>query len=108
MTREAKHRECLEKAVDAMAEMPAGRLVAPSVGIGWPESPHEVIVGFDDQGNVVVNDPASHLIKSDDAVRTTYDREQFENTWIPHSGGIAYVIRPAGSPLPPRMPEANW
>ena len=29
-----------------------------------------VVVGFDQDGDVVVNDPASHLIKSNDAVRT--------------------------------------
>jgi hypothetical protein len=78
-------------------------------GAGYGTNGHlMVIVGFDDNGDVVVNDPASHLIKSNGAVRTTYDREQFENTWIPHSGGIAYVIRPAGTPLPDRLAEPNW
>ena len=78
-------------------------------GAGYGTNGHlMVIVGFDDQGNVIVNDPASHLIRSDDAVRTTYDREHFENTWIPHSGGIVYVIHPAGVPLPTRTAEANW
>jgi hypothetical protein len=78
-------------------------------GAGYGTNGHlMVIVGFDDNGDVVVNDPASHLVKSNGAVRTTYDREQFENTWIPHSGGIAYVIRPAGTPLPDRLAEPNW
>ncbi|MGA9343917.1 MAG: C39 family peptidase [Nocardioidaceae bacterium] len=78
-------------------------------GAGYGTNGHlMVIVGFDDHGDVIVNDPASHLVKSNDAVRTTYDREQFENTWIPHSGGIAYVIRPADVPLPSRTGEANW
>jgi hypothetical protein len=78
-------------------------------GAGYGTNGHlMVIVGFDEDGNVVVNDPASHLVKSNETVRTTYDREQFENTWIPHSGGIAYVIRPAGHALPDRTAEPNW
>jgi hypothetical protein len=67
-----------------------------------------VIVGFDAAGNVVVNDPASHLIASNDEVRTTYDRASFENAWVPHSGGLVYVIHPEGMPLPPVGPQANW
>jgi hypothetical protein len=67
-----------------------------------------VVVGFDQNGDVVVNDPASHLIASNDEVRTTYDREQFENVWVGHSGGVAYVIHPESAPLPPAPAEANW
>jgi len=67
-----------------------------------------VIVGFTADGDVVVNDPASHLTASNDEVRTVYDRAQFENVWIPRSGGIAYVIHPASVPLPTAPAEANW
>jgi len=78
-------------------------------GAGYGTNGHlMVIVGFDDSGDVVVNDPASHLIPSNDEVRFTYDRGQFENAWIPHSGGVAYVIHPPTVPLPPRPAEANW
>jgi hypothetical protein len=78
-------------------------------GAGYGTNGHlMVIVGFAENGDVVVNDPASHLIPSNDQVRTTYDREQFENTWIPHSGGVAYVIHPASTPLPDAPAEANW
>jgi hypothetical protein len=78
-------------------------------GAGYGTNGHlMVIVGFDKDGNVVVNDPASHLIPSNDQVRTTYDRQQFENTWVPHSGGVVYVIHPASVPLPPAPAEANW
>jgi hypothetical protein len=78
-------------------------------GAGYGTNGHlMVIVGFTKDGDVVVNDPASHLIRSDDAVRTVYDREQFENTWIPHSGGVVYVIHPANKALPRTTPEANW
>ncbi|TCO33282.1 peptidase C39-like protein [Kribbella steppae] len=78
-------------------------------GAGYGTNGHlMVIVGFDPAGNVVVNDPASHLIPSNDEVRTTYDRAAFENAWVPHSGGLVYVIHPAGMPLPPVGPQANW
>jgi hypothetical protein len=78
-------------------------------GAGYGTNGHlMVIVGFDENGDVVVNDPASHLIPSNDEVRFTYKREQFENAWIPHSGGVAYVIHPSSVPLPPAPSEANW
>ncbi|MEU8225511.1 peptidase C39 family protein [Kribbella sp. NPDC048915] len=79
-------------------------------GAGYGTNGHlMVIVGFDENGDVVVNDPASHLIPSNDQVRTTYDREAFENAWVPHSGGLVYVIRPDGTPLPPPTgPQHNW
>jgi hypothetical protein len=54
-----------------------------------------VIVGFSGDGSkVIVNDPAS---PDDTSVKHFYDREQFERAWIPASGGIVYVIRPAGA-----------
>lgn len=57
-----------------------------------------VIVGFTGSGDVVVNDPAA---SSDAGVRRTYDRGQFENAWLPTSGGTAYVIHDRAHPLPP-------
>jgi hypothetical protein len=57
-----------------------------------------VIVGFTAGGKqVIVNDPAS---PTNAGVRHVYDREQFERAWIPASGGIVYVIRPAGRTMP--------
>jgi len=56
-----------------------------------------VIRGFTDHGDVIVNDPAAPSRRS---VRRIYDRGQFENAWIPASGGVVYVMRPAGTPLP--------
>ncbi|MEP6909414.1 MAG: C39 family peptidase [Actinomycetota bacterium] len=52
-----------------------------------------VIGGFTGNGNVIAYDPAS---PTDAEVRHVYDREQFERAWIPASGGIVYVDRPAG------------
>lgn len=78
-------------------------------GAGYGTNGHlMVIVGFDAVGNVIVNDPASHLIASNDQVRTTYPRLAFENAWVPHSGGLVYVIHPAGTALPPTGSQANW
>jgi Peptidase_C39 like family len=57
-----------------------------------------VIGGFTANGNVIAYDPASD---NDGLVRHEYDREQFERAWIPASGGIVYVIRPAGWTTPP-------
>ncbi|GAA5135212.1 peptidase C39 family protein [Alloalcanivorax gelatiniphagus] len=51
-----------------------------------------VVVGFEADGDVVVNDPAG---ATNGEVRRTYDRAQFERLWIAASGGTAYVIRNA-------------
>ncbi|MFC5267693.1 peptidase C39 family protein [Kribbella qitaiheensis] len=78
-------------------------------GAGYGTNGHlMVIVGFDAAGNVVVNDPASHLIASNDQVRTTYNREAFENAWVPHSGGLVYVLHPTTKQLPPKGSQPNW
>ena len=63
-----------------------------------------VIVGFTKRGNVVVNDPAARTASG---VRRTYDRGQFEDAWIPTSGGLVYVIRDRAHPLP-GGPHSNW
>ena len=49
-----------------------------------------VVVGFEADGDVVVNDPAG---ATNAAVRRVYDRAQFERIWIAASGGTAYVVR---------------
>jgi len=80
-------------------------------GAGYGTNGHlMVIVGFTRSGDVVVNDPASHLIASNDEVRAVYDRAEFESVWVPHSGGIAYVIHLAGQQLPASLTpqERNW
>ena len=78
-------------------------------GAGYATAGHLLtVVGFDADGNVICNDPASHGIASNDEVRTTYDREQFENAWMVPSRGITYVIHPPEVPLPERPAEPNW
>jgi hypothetical protein len=65
------------------------------------------IIGFDQAGNVISNDPAS---TSDATVRHVYDRAEFEKAWLHATGGIVYVIHPASVPLPaPPVPsQPNW
>lgn len=78
-------------------------------GAGYDTQGHLLtIIGFDESGNVISNDPASHTVPSNDEVRTTYDREQFENAWLGSAGGITYVIHPPGYPLPEPPAQPNW
>ena len=78
-------------------------------GAGYGTNGHLMVIrGFTADGDVIANDPASHLIPNNNAVRVVYAREEFENVWVPHSGGIVYVIAPAGHPLPAPPAQANW
>lgn len=52
------------------------------------------LVGFDDDGNPVMHEPAS---PSNDTVRRVYDRRQLETRWLAASGGTAYIIFPSRS-----------
>jgi hypothetical protein len=56
-----------------------------------------VIVGFDGNGDPIVNDPAA---RSDGAVRRTYPRAVLERLWLQHSGGTVYLVHPAGRRVP--------
>jgi hypothetical protein len=64
-----------------------------------------VIRGFTGRGHVIANDPAARRNRG---VRRVYDRAQFADAWVGGSGGLVYVIRPAGRALPARTAEANW
>jgi hypothetical protein len=79
-------------------------------GAGYSTSGHLfVVVGFTQTGDPIVNDPAS---PTDADVRHVYPRADFENVWqrSSSSGGIVYIMYPAGHPLPPNVPgvEKNW
>jgi hypothetical protein len=63
-----------------------------------------VIVGFTASGDVVVNDPAA---LSDATVQRVYNRAEFERAWLPATGGIVYVMKPAGFALPGHS-LGNW
>ncbi|MGZ8742657.1 MAG: C39 family peptidase [Nocardioides sp.] len=80
-------------------------------GAGYGTAGHLLtVVGFDDAGDVICNDPASHEVPSNDEVRVVYDRAQFERVWQRGSDGLVYVIHPVDVPLPPplRPAEPNW
>lgn len=78
-------------------------------GAGYGTGGHLLVIrGFTPAGDVIVNDPASHLDPSNASVRTVYDRTEFERCWLPPTGGIVYVTRPPDLPLPERTPQPNW
>lgn len=64
-----------------------------------------VIAGITAEGNVLANDPAA---PTDATVPRVYDRAQFEDAWLNHSGGIVYVIHSSSIPLPLAPAQANW
>ena len=49
-----------------------------------------VIRGFTRHGRVIVNDPAADHARG---VRRVYKRGQFENAWLPTTGGTVYILR---------------
>ncbi|MFE1347487.1 C39 family peptidase [Streptomyces sp. NPDC058757] len=79
-------------------------------GAGYsPAGSIKIVCGFTPDGDVVVNDPLS---ATDEEVRRTYPRGEFERVWLAASGGggVVYLLRPAGLPLPPHVPglDPNW
>lgn len=56
-----------------------------------------VLVGFERDGDPIVNDPAA---RTNRAVRRTYPRAQLERLWLEHSGGTVYLIHPPGRDVP--------
>lgn len=64
-----------------------------------------VIVGFQEDGDVVVNDPAAATRKG---VRRVYKRGQLERVWLEASGGLSYLIHDAAHPLPSPGKHSNW
>jgi Peptidase_C39 like family len=59
-----------------------------------------VIRGFTEAGNVIVNDPAA---SSNSGVKRVYKRNEFHRAWFESgSGGVAYLVRPEGWPIPDR------
>lgn len=56
-----------------------------------------VLVGFDEIGNPIVNDPAS---PDNGSVQRTYQRSELEQLWLEASGGTVYLIYPPGTSVP--------
>ncbi len=79
-------------------------------GAGYGTNGHLlVVVGFTEDGDVVVNDPAADTNAD---VRRVYPRAAFENVWQRSSstGGISYIIHPPEHDLPAHQPgdDHNW
>jgi Peptidase_C39 like family len=75
-------------------------------GAGYSTNGHLlVVVGFTADGDAVINDP---FAPTNADVRKVFSRAEFENAWLNTSGGIVYVMRPAGRALPPAPAQANW
>ncbi len=94
----------IKAGIPLVASIRFGRGELDGAPIGSTNGHLLVIVGFTDTGDVVVNDPAAPRARG---VRRVYDRGQFENAWIPTSGGLVYVIRNLGTRLP-RTRTHNW
>jgi hypothetical protein len=62
-----------------------------------------IVVGFTEDGDPVLNDPAAI---DNAAVRKVFGRAEFEAAWRRASGGVAYVIRPGDVPLPSSLATA--
>lgn len=56
-----------------------------------------VICGFDNNGNVLVNDPAG---RNAEHGQLSYDRAQFERAWL-RNGGVAYILEAPPTPARP-------
>jgi hypothetical protein len=73
----------------------AGELAnAPLTSVGGHLS---VLVGFDGNGNAIVNDPAA---SANGLVQRTYRRAQLERLWLERGGGTVYLIYPPGHAVP--------
>jgi hypothetical protein len=94
----------IKAGIPLVASVAFGRGELDGAPIGSTNGHLMVIVGFTRSGDVVVNDPAAPRNRG---VRRTYDRGQFENAWLPTSGGLVYVIRTADQELPAPSP-GNW
>ena len=78
-------------------------------GSGYDTNGHLLmIIGFTADGDVISNDPNSHVTASNEQVRTVYRRDQFERVWVGDDGGLAYVMAPPSVRLPEPPAEANW
>jgi hypothetical protein len=100
--REARH--FIEAGIPLVASISFGAGELDGAPIAASNGHLLVIAGFTAAGNVVVNDPAAAKASG---VRRTYDRGQFEDAWIPTSGGLVYVIRDRAHPLPAGA-HSNW
>ena len=91
----------VEAGVPVIVSIAWGRGDLTNSGIDSTNGHILVVVGFDEAGNPVVNDPANDPASPQDSpVQRTYLRDEFEPLWLQASGGTAYLIYPAGQIVP--------
>jgi Peptidase_C39 like family len=66
-----------------------------------------VIRGFDSNGNVITNDPASDPRKGQ-STRVVYPRRAFEQVWQKGSNGTVYIIYPQVYTVPTQKSLGAW
>ncbi|HEX6710618.1 MAG TPA: peptidase C39 family protein [Rubrobacter sp.] len=97
----------ISKGVPIVASISWGR--GDLTGAPIPASSGHLLVirGFTKAGNVIVNDPAAG---SNSGVSRVYQRDEFYRAWFKTgSGGVAYLVRPAGWPTPSRTyAHGSW
>ncbi|MGO1975045.1 MAG: C39 family peptidase [Propionibacteriaceae bacterium] len=66
-----------------------------------------VLVGFTEDGDPILNDPATN--RNDD-VRNVYTRENFEKVWQKANDGVVYIYHPSNVDLPKNVEDVtpNW
>jgi hypothetical protein len=70
-------------------------------GAGGSSDGHlAVVVGFQADGDPIVNDPAA---RTNAAVRRAYPRTILERLWRSRSNGTAYLVYPPGRAIPPLL-----
>ena len=75
---------------------------------GYSTDGHLMVVrGFTEDGDPILNDPASD---TNEGVRNVYTRENFERAWQKASGGTVYIYHPKRVDLPDNVEGAteNW
>jgi uncharacterized protein YvpB len=60
-----------------------------------------VVVGFDPEGAVILNDPGTRH-----SVRKTVPRDKFATAWS-HSRNTVYIVHPVDHPIP-ASPDGHW
>lgn len=92
-----KAEEFVKKGVPVVVSFAWGKNDLTGAAISSSNGHLAVIVGFDTQGNPIINDPAA---ATDADVQRTYQRSEFEPLWLETSGGTVYLIYPQGTTVP--------
>src|SRR5689334_23871761 len=93
----AKVEECIVAGVPVILSIAWDKGELTNSGVDSTNGHLLVLVGFDAEGNLIVNDPAS---PTNETVRRTYLRSEFEPLWLQSSGGTVYLIYPANTSVP--------